>query len=419
MTNKKPTQSKHLASASLAVMGGGFIATIPFQETAWSAILHGGFEAGLVGGLADWFAVTALFRHPMGIPIPHTALLPKNRKKIVAALVNTLENDWLSKESIQSKLQNVHVIQKMIPVVQKEVSSEAVKKEINGLLDQMVRSIDVTKIAPLIEKELKKALRSIDTGHVIEMAVEKLIHHQYDEKALDYMLDRMEQWLNKNETSRQLGRTALRAIEGLELDGFMQFALKSFQQMLSEEKLGSLLQNLLRNALINIKKPEDMNRQAFLLKVKEEMRGITERKEWMEVIEARKEAAIQDWELSGKIEEILTSIQQKASAFIESGECMENYVLPFINRTIRSVQDNPEKINRLEAWAQHQIGVLVEENHSKIGKLVEENLNKLDNETLVHMMENHIGKDLQWIRVNGAVCGFFIGLVLAGIQALV
>ncbi|WP_050183059.1 DUF445 domain-containing protein [Domibacillus robiginosus] len=419
MKNKKSTQSKHLASTSLAIMGSGFIATIPFQETTWSAILHGGFEAGLVGGLADWFAVTALFRHPMGLPIPHTALLPKNRKKIVSALVNTLENDWLSKESIQHKLQNVRVMEKVMPVIRKEVSTEPVKREINTLLIQIIHSIDVTKIAPLIEKELKKALRSIDTERVIEMAVEGLIRYQYDEKALDYLLDRIEQWLNKNETSRQLGRTALRAIEGLELDGFMQFALKSFQQMLNEEKLGSLLQNLLRNALMNVKRSEDMNRQALLLKVKEEMRGITERKEWMDVIETRKKAAIDDWELSGKIEEILTSIQQRTSAFVESGECMESYILPFINRAIESVQNDTDKMNRMEAWIQHQIGMLVEENHSKIGKLVEENLNKLDNETLVNMMENHIGKDLQWIRVNGAVCGFFIGLVLAGVQALV
>lgn len=418
MKNKK-TQSKHLASASLAVMGGGFIATLPFQETAWSAILHGGFEAGLVGGLADWFAVTALFRHPMGIPIPHTALLPKNRKKIVSSLVNTLENDWLSKESIQEKLQNVQVIEKIMPVVQKEISSEAVKKEINELLDQVVRSVDVSKIAPLIEKELKSALLSIDAGRVIETAVQKLIDHQYDEKALDYLLERIESWLNKNETSRQLGHTALRAIEGLELDGFMQFALKSFQQMLSEEKLGNLLQNLLRNALMNIKRPNDLNRQALLMKVQEEMRGITEREEWMEVIESRKDSAIQEWELSGKIEEILVSIQQKASAFIGSGECMEVYILPFMERTLQKVKENPGKMSRMENWIQHQISVLVEENHSKIGKLVEENLNKLDNETLVNMMENHIGKDLQWIRVNGAVCGFFIGLILAGIQALV
>ncbi|MGB3892347.1 MAG: DUF445 family protein, partial [Priestia megaterium] len=67
-TNPKK-KSKHLAVISLAIMGVGFVATMPFGDSIWGRLLQGGFEAGLVGGLADWFAVTALFRHPLGIPI--------------------------------------------------------------------------------------------------------------------------------------------------------------------------------------------------------------------------------------------------------------------------------------------------------------------------------------------------------------
>ncbi|MEI0737499.1 DUF445 family protein [Paenibacillus sp. JTLBN-2024] len=65
------------------------------------------FEAGLVGGFADWFAVTALFRHPMGIPIPHTSLLLKNRNKIVNSLISALETELLNKESITGRLRQM------------------------------------------------------------------------------------------------------------------------------------------------------------------------------------------------------------------------------------------------------------------------------------------------------------------------
>ena len=74
----KIKSSKKIARYSLIMMGLGFLATIPSNGSVWFDLLHGGFEAGLVGGLADWFAVTALFRHPLGIPNPHTALLPNN-----------------------------------------------------------------------------------------------------------------------------------------------------------------------------------------------------------------------------------------------------------------------------------------------------------------------------------------------------
>ena len=72
----------------------------------------------------------------------------------------------------------------------------------------------------------------------------------------------------------------------------------------------------------------------------------------------------------------------------------------------------------LESFIQRQVSGIIRDNHSKVGKLVKENLDKLDTETLIDMMENNIGKDLQWIRVNGAVCGFFIGLILTGIKTL-
>jgi uncharacterized membrane-anchored protein YjiN (DUF445 family) len=117
MENKK---SKYFAKISLVIMGAGFLISIPFTDTFIGRLLQGGFEAGLVGGLADWFAVTALFRHPLGIPIPHTALLPKNRNKMINALISMLENDWLTKESIQEKIKQFKITERLIQVGQKE-----------------------------------------------------------------------------------------------------------------------------------------------------------------------------------------------------------------------------------------------------------------------------------------------------------
>src|SRR5690242_532014 len=98
---------KYIATVSLGVMGAGFLATLPASSTLWGGLLQGGFEAGVVGGLADWFAVSALFRHPLGMPIPHTALLPNNREKMTKALVSMVENELLSKETIRARLRQI------------------------------------------------------------------------------------------------------------------------------------------------------------------------------------------------------------------------------------------------------------------------------------------------------------------------
>jgi uncharacterized membrane-anchored protein YjiN (DUF445 family) len=94
---------------------------------------------------------------------------------------------------------------------------------------------------------------------------------------------------------------------------------------------------------------------------------------------------------------------------------MDTYLIPLMNHILDNIK---EKETNIDNWIQKQIAVLIESNHSQIGNLVQENLDKLDNETLVDMVENNIGKDLQWIRVNGAVCGFIIGIFLTGIQGL-
>ena len=120
----KSKSSRKIARYSLIIMGVGFIATAPFQGSFWVELLHGGFEAGLVGGLADWFAVTALFRHPLGIPIPHTALLPNNRKRMTNGLVSMLKNDWLSKESIQEKIKQIPLTEKLIAILEKQITQK-------------------------------------------------------------------------------------------------------------------------------------------------------------------------------------------------------------------------------------------------------------------------------------------------------
>ncbi|UUZ90531.1 DUF445 family protein [Paenibacillus sp. P25] len=101
--------TKFTAAVSLGVMAAGFAATIPWSGQPWVKFLQNGFEAGLVGGLADWFAVTALFRHPLGIPIPHTALLPKNRERVTNALISSVEQDLLSKQSLKNKLADTRI----------------------------------------------------------------------------------------------------------------------------------------------------------------------------------------------------------------------------------------------------------------------------------------------------------------------
>jgi uncharacterized membrane-anchored protein YjiN (DUF445 family) len=410
--NKRDKRSRHLAAISLAIMGAGFIATIPFQDSLIGKLLMGGFEAGLVGGLADWFAVTALFRHPLGIPIPHTALLPKNRDKVTRALINMLENDWLTKESIMDKFKQIHILDKIFETVEKELHSNSVKKSIQSFSLDIARKIDVVRFAPAIEQEIKGFLLSADTSVFLQKASSHVLAKEYDEAAFNYVLTETEKWAAKDEAKLVLGKLGKQAIETTKADGLLKFAIQSFSNMITEEKIGNMLQSFILKRMNNLKKSDNQYRHMILEKVRKELGGISEREALMQEIQSWKNKMVADMDLSGQIEDVLAKAKDRAIEFIEKDSFVDDSVIPIVKKFIDEIKQDDEKVAAIESWLHAKIAGLIERNHSKIGKLVRENLDKLDTETLIDMMENNIGKDLQWIRVNGAVCGFLIGIGL-------
>ncbi|MHB0802939.1 DUF445 domain-containing protein [Bacillus thuringiensis] len=412
-------QTKYIAGISLGVMGVGFAASIPFQGTVAGEIIQGGFEAGLVGGLADWFAVTALFRHPMGIPIPHTALLPKNRKRVTKGLIHTLENEWLTKESITNKVKEMQLAQMVLQIAEREMQSDAVKKGIVTIAEKAIVTIDTEKLAVIIEKELKTYLHTINTSNILQVLVDQLVVQEYDEKTLDYILVKVKDWTAQDEARYQLGSLGMKAMENIKVDGFLQFTLKSFMNIVDEDKIGGILQKFIISNINSLQEADNSTRQLILAKIRQEIINVKENEALLKELENWKEKWIANWNATDKIKEMLEQVQQRAVAFVNNEEFADKYVIPFLQKQMNKIKEDEQTVQKIEEWLQKQVVTLVEKNHSKIGKLVQENLDKLDDKTLIEMIENNVGKDLQWIRVNGAVCGFMIGLVLEGVKAII
>ncbi|MEW9134333.1 DUF445 domain-containing protein [Bacillus wiedmannii] len=412
-------QTKYIAGISLGVMGVGFAASIPFQGTVAGEIIQGGFEAGLVGGLADWFAVTALFRHPMGIPIPHTALLPKNRKRVTKGLIHTLENEWLTKESITNKVKEMQLAQIVLQIAEREMQSDAVKKGIVTIAEKAIVTIDTEKLAVIIEKELKTYLHTINTSNILQVLVDQLVVQEYDEKTLDYILVKVKDWTAQDEARYQLGSLGMKAMENIKVDGFLQFTLKSFMNIVDEDKIGGILQKFIISNINSLQDADNSTRQLILAKIRQEIINVKENEALLQELENWKEKWIANWDATDKIKEMLEQVQQRAITFVKNEEFTDEYVMPFLQKQMNKIKEDEQIVQKIEEWLQKQVVTLVEKNHSKIGKLVQENLDKLDDKMLIEMIENNVGKDLQWIRVNGAVCGFMIGLVLEGIKAII
>ena len=250
---------------------------------------------------------------------------------------------------------------------------------------------------------------------LLQLISSQLLNEKLDQKALDHILNKADTWLSQEQTSQKLGKVSMNVINNIQADGMLQFALKSIQSLLSEEKLGNIVQNLLLSVIHSLQHEGEPNRAALVLYIQKEIQGMSDNKQLLEGVEKWKQQLLLQWEPDQTITKSLQQLQQKTLDFVDDKDFFDSYLTPLMNHLIDMIQENSKNIDH---WIQKQITVLVENNHSKIGNLVQENLDKLDTETLIDMMENKIGKDLQWIRVNGAVCGFIIGILLTGIQAL-
>ncbi|WP_231687820.1 DUF445 domain-containing protein [Bacillus sp. FJAT-27251] len=409
---KKEKKSRYLAGISLAVMAAGFLLTIPFQEHLWGRLLQGGFEAGLVGGLADWFAVTALFRHPLGLPIPHTALLPRNREKLTKSLIRMLEEEWLTMASILDKIKQIRITDKLFGIIRRELQTEQVKKAIHRLLLETVERVDLQKLAPFIEKELKGYLSSVRADRILKAAAAGILSRRYEEAAFDYVLQETGKWAATREAKQTMGRLGKQLIETTEADGLLRFAIQSFSSLVNEDKMGQIMQTFILNRIRNVSQPDNRYRALILDWIRKELSGLENREQLMEEINGWKNKLVEELELNEQISGLLEQAKERILQMFREEGFVESQIVPVIIRFLDEIESDAEKTAKIEAWIHKQTAGAIEKNHSKIGMLVKENLDKLDTKTLIAMLENNVGKDLQWIRVNGALCGFIIGVFL-------
>ncbi|WP_058304374.1 DUF445 domain-containing protein [Gorillibacterium timonense] len=407
------SNTRKMATVSLLVMGGGFVGSLFLPETPFFRILSGGFEAGLVGGLADWFAVTALFRHPMGIPIPHTSLLLKNRNRIIESLIGAMETELLNKESIQRKLTEV----RLLPLAASGIVKQAGKRSSRVAAVQgaaaIVRAIPLDKTAAVIQNGLSSTLTKADIQPLLVRLAEAGIREGWDERALDAVLRAGGEWVERPETEALLGQMAHAKLRELQVGGFMGFAFQAAAGFLSPDKLGNMLKGMLRSALWDMQASSAPMR----LRLLEEIRSHA----FTAVNDSALTEQLRSWGL-GKLEEeateswLLERLEELRSQLLnrldEEARLGGKKVVPLLRYVLEKLRAMPETTDKWERQLADALVTLVERNHYRIGNLVRDNLNKLDDKALVEMLEEKIGTDLQWIRLNGAICGFLVGLVL-------
>ncbi|WP_379157978.1 DUF445 domain-containing protein [Paenibacillus sp. sgz5001063] len=412
-------KSRNLATISLAVMACGFLITLFLPENLAVVLLRGGFEAGLVGGIADWFAVTALFRHPLGLPIPHTSLLLKNRDKIIQSLISAMENELLNKASIENKLRKIRIVSLGGTLLTRLFARKKARIEMLEQISSFVQKLPAEQAVPYIQSAAAGYIREAKLGTAADTIITKLMNDGKDVAALDYALEGISGWTARPETRAMLGKIASEKLAEVKLGGLKGMAFQAFVGFVDAEMLGEMLQGMVQSGIRDFREEDSPYREQIIQEIRvaifqlvnDETR-IAALKDWgLNELQSETTAAFLLQQLEGFRGKVLALLEEEKSA---GGRKLFG-LYAMLTRRIRKEQ---EWIQGWEERIRASLIQFVEANHYRLGLLVKENLDQMDDASLVNMLEDKVGKDLQWIRVNGAVCGFVVGLVLTIIQMI-
>ncbi|WP_240984136.1 DUF445 domain-containing protein [Acididesulfobacillus acetoxydans] len=445
---------RHKANVTLAVVFSLFVLSTVFKLNEPGLfslrLLNFVLEAALVGGIADWFAVTALFQRPLGWPF-HTALIPRNRDKVILSVSQMVENDLLSLELIQEKLAQVSFTDGLRAWVEQNGGVAALTRLFFNYLDERKDKIPAQS-APFIAAKIKQEIGSAS----LDQGLHRLRRIFPTGAGLDYALDQLHGIVNGPPVRESLYRLLLAQKEARETDSpFNRYLLGFIQKIdgLNLREAATVLQKQLGLALRELQNPSHPLRQRIL----ELLATEADDQPLDQTLEQWKtEVLLQlPWEdtLCRFLTTVLSQVMgppkaptappaapetsastvaedpaprpnpihtaENPARSITEGKVMpENDSLLFTwlsegaNRLWQDFLKDQSLQNRLNAYIRSALGRLAAAEHRLIGSIARNTLESLSETDLNSFIEGKAGDDLQWIRINGSLVGGFAGLFL-------
>ena len=409
-----------LATVTGAVVCRVAESTGPFAGAPWVRVLTAGFEAGTVGGLADWFAVTALFRHPLGLPIPHTAIIPARRDKMIETIVTMVEDEWLSPQVIGTRLARLAPSAAVVDWLRDTTHVARLGAPLRDLLRGVAGVLAEPEVVDFVDRTLRRELRAVPIDASVGRWLQRLIDSDRATAAFET-------------TARSLANLAARANTAATLQQWLDHTAR---QLHAEGK--RLIPLILRRKVVQRKLVEAVcdhaaaELQHAAVDPSHAWRGfafMTARRfaarlahgdaEALEQVEQLRRALLESLEAGPMVRDVLGHVRTQIERDLDApGGALSGLVDRKLRDAILELLGDPARGARFDQWVRSTVDDLLSRHHHEIGLTVREYLEGLDADTLVAQIEDRVGADLQYIRLNGAVVGGLIGVLLAVLRLL-
>ncbi len=400
MNKKSPTGHYALANLTLGLVGVGLIISYPLRASFGGGLAFSAFSAATIAGLADWFAVTALFRRPLGIRpgrILRTDIIPRNRERIFQSLSEMVEN-LLSKEALLDKLNQYHVAKFLVDYL----SEPQALNELNAFLVSLSDALDMRPFLQNLAQVSEHLLSEKDFGPHLEGWLKEILsksrHQGFERQVASFLAHHLQNLVTRPEVFAALRQVIEDAYRTYEADHTTRKWVdtllpsppelaKGMQKAMVEFLSGSEPVRMVRSGLdAYLSRETPLQLSSF----------------WASLVETL------------RLEELLS--QSGVHSSLRHG--LHRILSSGVASILYAVQEQPERLDTLDQFLKSSVSQLINSHHSTLSQMVRDKLDTLTGNDLSRLIELKAGNDLQMIRINGSIIGGLAGMLIYLITTL-
>ena len=356
-------------------------------------------EAGMVGAIADWFAVVALFRHPLGLPIPHTALVRRRKDELGDSLEQFVSDNFLTPEVLREKILDARVMLRLGDWLAEPENAERVVREASPFLRRLVDRVDEHELRSLVDNVLIPRVRREDlsplAGHLLERVVDEGAHHGL----VDLGARELHAWLALHQDE----------VEAIVRSRAPQWA----PTWVNDQVTRRVYQEVLRWARDIKDDPQHNVRAAIDSYLAELGRDLQDDPRTADRFERLKERLLDHPQVSDTAVRLGETLR---SSILEALDDPAGHLRTRMETELRAfgrrLQEDADLRARLEEWTADTVVSLVARYGPELTSVISGTIRRWDAAEASDKIELHVGRDLQFIRLNGTVVGALVGLVI-------
>jgi uncharacterized membrane-anchored protein YjiN (DUF445 family) len=365
----------------------------------WLGFVRATAEASLVGGLADWFAVTALFRRPLGLPIPHTAIIPTQKDRIGRVLGSFVEKHFLSREVLSAKLSGLHVSERAARWVARPENSVRVAAQVAAAVAKTVEALPPGEVTELIRRGALARLQAVRVAPILGNVLSVVAADDRHQDLLDEAIELVARAIAEN---REVLRASFREGSPWWLPDVVDEAL--YQRIMAA--LDAVLLDVRADPAHPLRRRFDAATRDFIERLKHSPDVI-----------ARAEALKRDVLDDALMDALSTALWERVrQAAARHGMEPDRASLEPLERGLvtlgESLLANQSLLAELDGFLAAQLSAMLEDHRQEVGELIADTVRTWPPEMAAERLELAVGRDLQFIRLNGTLVGGLAGLVI-------